>query len=527
MPRYFRKVENHPDLRLIKRWKSLGWSNRRIANALKRKYPNRPDLQIDQSTISLYFREYPVEIIRSSEYATTEGDIASRIMTLVGERVRLPREIRTFTDAELKAFRRGVKGMQKFCEELIRWKGKPVILQDYQIEMVKLLLKHKRTVFVTGRQVGKDFIIALFCVWECITQPNWKIVIASAAQRQTRLIMDRILTFINSSPEIQECVLNVTQEEISFTNNSVIYGVPATGFIRGYSEINRIFANEVRDIPDESFDALYPMLSITGGFMGLLSTPFGTRGHLWESWNNPMFRRMRVPTHMNQYVDREFLEYERKHRSYDYYRVEYLGEFLDIQNTFFNPEVIDRISKDYEYEIIAPSPDRVYSLGIDWARLRDTSVMIVSGCDASGLIKVEYIKSFLNVPLHEQVAFIQYLDSKYNFRYVIPEYMGLGIGPTDELAASMGFRVQRFRMTAEKRLQVYDHAKSLAEKGHVVLPLGCDLLRTELKMFQFKTTPRGTITLGTEISNDYADAFVLSVWPFHRAPSVYGTVVRL
>ncbi|NIM45281.1 MAG: hypothetical protein GTN80_11340 [Nitrososphaeria archaeon] len=44
--------------------------------------------------------------------------------------------------------------------------------------------------------------------------------------------------------------------ELRFTNNSVIYALPATGLIIGFSEVDRIIANEVRDIPDDAFPTL-------------------------------------------------------------------------------------------------------------------------------------------------------------------------------------------------------------------------------------------------------------------------------
>lgn len=448
-------------------------------------------------------RKRKSEKVKTEDESDPMEDIATRIRVLRGEAPRPDKPRRSFTDGQLKRF---IESVDIFAMEVLS-----VELQDYQLEMCEKMTSHNRCCFVFGRQTGKDFTGALFALWMCITKPGSKVLLVSAAQRQSDLLMERIFSFISQSPELFDSVSSHSMTELRFTNDSVIYALPASGRIRGFSEVDLIIANEVRDIPDLDFDSLYPMLAVNNGSMVLMSTPRGTRGHLWECFNSPSFEKMQLPTRVNRYVSQEYLETQRRSMSAASFAVEHEAQFMDAANAYFNPDVLQKCVKDYDL-VMVPDAEKDYFLGVDWGRIRDSSVLTVISKDEDAKLKVEYIRGFTDTPFKDQLAFIGYLHSRFKFRKIVSEYAGLGMGPTETLISEK-YPVIKFKPTVSEKLRAYDWLKLKMESGELTLP-NHSMLMTELKLFQFAVTPSGNIKLhhvGSG-SDDYATSLCLAVW---------------
>lgn len=524
VPRY-NKILTHPYKDKIDFWLFVeNRSSRWIELELKRLFVGNKALQCGHVQLTGYSKAYRELYIsqRKARGASDiiQGDMATRIADILGIKVKPEAEPHIYTDEELIQFRDGISGLKLFCDKVVKWKSLPVDLQMYQVEMANVLLGNNRVAFVTGRQIGKDFMIALFCLWDCICNPNRRIVIASAAERQNTQINERFLTFIASSYELVESIQQNTTELIRFKNGSVVYFLPATGLIRGYTEIDRIFANEARDIPDSCFDALYPMLAITGGQMVLTSTPLGTRGHLWEVFNNPLYSVRQYPTRINKWVDKEWLEQERKSHTSEMFRVEYEAQFSELINAFFDAKLVDRASMDDYDFVLEKQGGKRYSMGIDWARLRDTSVITIVSRNVDNEFKIEYIKPFSHELFSTQIGFIEYLDEKFEPFAIIPEYAGLGIAPSDDLKKSLGSKVNFFTPKISTRLKAYEIVKRELERKNLIWPHSWNILTTQLKMFQFEVTGDGRIKVSKSkagtASDDYADSLAFAMWPFAK-----------
>src|SRR5207249_5068795 len=134
-------------------------------------------------------------------------------------------------------------------------------------------------VCVLGRQSGKDWGVGLFLVWESVAWPNKRSVVVSEAQRQSDwLCKESVMVHIAASQEVYDCVAKPGMECLSFLNASEIYFLPATGAIRGYSEVTRVIVNEALNVPDETLNDVEPMLARLNGSLALFSTPGGRIG---------------------------------------------------------------------------------------------------------------------------------------------------------------------------------------------------------------------------------------------------------
>ncbi|MEE9174322.1 MAG: terminase family protein [Thermoplasmata archaeon] len=482
-------------------------------------------------------------------------DMASRLRILQGKEVRPPTGRRLFSDEELLRFagrglrdgdpqslRRRVeayvldplpplepigskggsspsntsnawprlRGLDLFCREVVGLE-----LMDHQLAMALCCLASKRAVCLAGRQCGKDVTQAALALWEGVVQPNARIVVVSGAQRQSDALTEKALGFVARNEKLFDSVLRSSRETLELTNGSFIKALPATGLIRGETA-TRVLVNEARDIlnEEETYAAVEPMLLTTNGFLGIFSTPLGKSGRLWEAFNNPLYLKTRIHSRVSKYATAQHLESQKLEMSAARYANEYEAEFLDVQNSFFSPESIQRSAREYDLTM-QPEPGIEYGLGIDWARSRDTSVMMVVGRDDEDQLHVRYLKAFLNVPMPDQVAFVRHLHNVFRFDRIVSEYAGLGIGPSDQLQRDLGRTVDAFKPTTERKALGYDNLKSRLERGSITIPMHPKML-AELRTLEFRVTAGGHMTIHHPGggSDDYADALMLACWPF-------------
>ncbi len=364
---------------------------------------------------------------RRPRKAEAPQDIASRLAILLGEKPRFEAARREFTDEELLRYATGegtppedldalrarfwrwvevhnrilpdaavlkrLAGFEAYSREVVALE-----LMDHQLAMAYITLAGKRALCLAGRQSGKDVTQAALALWEALTAPNSRIVMVSGAQRQSDALMEKVLGFVARSRETFDSILKSSREDLRFRNGSFVKALPATGLIRGETA-TRILMNEGRDVlnEEETYSALEPMLLTTGGSLALYTTPLGKSGRVWEAYNSPLYLKLQVPSTASKYATPEHLERQKLEMSAARYANEYEAEFLDVQTSFFSPESIARCVEEYDLRE-APEEGKRYSLGIDWARTRDTSAMVVVSADEDDLLRVEWMRGFFNVP---------------------------------------------------------------------------------------------------------------------------------
>lgn len=445
-----------------------------------------------------------------------QEDLSTRIRILKGEEIRTTKATCYFTDEQIKPWLEGAEGCNRFCQEVLNVK-----LQDYQLDIIDKMLNHKRFVGVLGRQAGKDWLISCFVIWRCITCSNQKILLVSAGQRQSDLLYNRILGFIGYSSELFDSVDKSNMEKCRLKNNSEIWSLPATGFIRGFTEVTHIFLNEAHEIPDYTFSAVEPMLAITDGYLYLFSTPRGCVGRLWDVFNNPFFAKVQLPSTKNKYIPKEWFKRQKETMDALEYDMEINAQFQQSVDTFFKLDTINDVS--YEYSLRAePEADKDYYCGIDWGRTHDYSVITILSkmkgeyqAEEQAQYKIENIIEMSKVPFPEQVRRIIDLHSKFNFIKIIPEWAGLGIPPCDELKEKLGSDIiQVFIPTIDAKAEAYSKLRKIMENKQITIPKSHTALQFELRTFQYQLLPSGKMKLFhlAKSSDDRIDSLCFSVF---------------
>jgi hypothetical protein len=432
-------------------------------------------------------------------------DLSTRIRILKGEELRVAPPKDTFSEEQLKSWLSGSQGCVKFCQEVLG-----VELQAYQIEMIQQMLDHKRFVAVCGRQVGKDFTASCFVLWQSVCNSNSKILLVSASQRASDLLYNRILNFIANSTELFDSVSKSNSETCTFKNNSEIWSLPATGQIRGQTEVTHILVNEAFEVPDETFSAIEPMLAIRNGSLYLFSTPRGCQGKLWEAFNSPFYGKMHLPSTANKYLSAEFIETARQTMPASEFDMEINAYFNQNVDNFFNSTLIDSVSYDYSLHDIPEEKD--YFCGIDWGREHDSSVISIVSVD-EGNIRVENVIELVKKPFSEQVALISKLHSTYNFKKIVSEYAGLSI-PACEQLKEKGLPVTFFKPTIDSKELAFNFLKKKMEDKQLMIPKSQTKLQYELRMFQYEVTSGGKTKLFhlSKGCDDFCDSLNYAIW---------------
>jgi hypothetical protein len=160
---------------------------------------------------------------------------------------------------------------------------------------------------------------------------------------------------------------------------------------------HRILVDEAGYVPDAVLEeVLMPMLSDVGGELVLASSPAGRRSAYYRCFargqsEEPVFDRHHIlyqsfqcPSTQNTHLDKAWLKSLRDDLGESRYAQEILAQFVDDFGAVFAADEIEAcLSEDPSVSLVnadlvsEPVPDHWYSVGVDWGRKRDFTVVAV------------------------------------------------------------------------------------------------------------------------------------------------------
>ncbi|MCS7127621.1 MAG: phage terminase large subunit, partial [Thaumarchaeota archaeon] len=202
----------------------------------------------------------------------------------------------------------------------------------------------KRIIICAGRQVGKSTIIAIKALHFALSNPRTTTLIVSATLRQSMLMFDKIVDFIESSPLVKKSVTYRSRTRVRFSNGSWIIALPCGrngATLRGYTAHLVIF-DEAAFMPEEVItNVVLPMLATTGGGCWMLSSPSTTNHVFYKLWATAEgWSKYHFPSSINPLITKEFLAEQRELIGEQQYRIEYEAEFVDEGSAYFPMELL-------------------------------------------------------------------------------------------------------------------------------------------------------------------------------------------
>jgi hypothetical protein len=197
-----------------------------------------------------------------------------------------------------------------------------------------------RLQMLCSRQAGKSTTVAALAAHEAIYTAESLTLITAPSQRQAKETLAKFWAFYRG---LGHPVPVDAKSELRarFENGSRVIALPGTEkTIRGYSGVDLLVLDEAARVEDELYEAVRPMLAVSGGRLAALTTPAGKRGWFYEAWTDQDWQRVKITAHDCSRISEAFLEQERRELGTWMFRQEYLCEFVDPVSQMFRTEDI-------------------------------------------------------------------------------------------------------------------------------------------------------------------------------------------
>ena len=198
------------------------------------------------------------------------------------------------------------------------------------------------------RQWGKSTITAIMALHRALFREGSLTIAVSPSGRQTGEFVRKAKAYARG---LGIKARGDGDNEISmlFPNGSRIVGLPGSeATVRGFSAVSLMVVDEAARVSDELYKAIRPFLAVGGGDLWLMSTPYGKRGFFYEEWSKDgRWTRFKVPATECSRIPQDFLEEEKAAMGEQWFRQEYLCDFVDTNASLFDRDLIERaFSKD-------------------------------------------------------------------------------------------------------------------------------------------------------------------------------------
>lgn len=202
----------------------------------------------------------------------------------------------------------------------------------------------QQTIMLVTRQGGKSTVSSIRALHKALYAPGSLVLLLAPSYRQSKELFRKVKDAYNALPD-QSSLTSESSLEMEFEHGSRIVALPGKEeTIRGFSGVALLIVDEAARVPDALYQAVRPMLAVSGGQIILLSTPFGRRGFYHDVWQNggPQWHRTKITAYECPRIPREWLEAERKAIGDWWFKQEYLCEFVEGVDQVFSYEDIQR-----------------------------------------------------------------------------------------------------------------------------------------------------------------------------------------
>ncbi|MFA7030584.1 MAG: terminase family protein, partial [Candidatus Cloacimonadaceae bacterium] len=352
--------------------------------------------------------------------------------------------------------------------------------------------------FVPLEGFGKSYVFSVLAAWAACCNSNYRVLCISRSQRQSSEMFHTIQNMILNSP-IANCVTRSTQTMLEFNNSSRIETLPGASYnsIRGVTA-NLVLIDEASFCLDSLFDVIRPVILTTKGRLILISTPNFSSGEFYRScqpeseYTKFHFTHADVRFENGDFlVDPEDLAAEAKRFGgvdSPGYRREFLAEFSQAENAFFDLESVNDALKEYK-QIAYGLEDRKYAIGADLAQKQDFTVFaVLDYTDRNNLQIVKTVR--FNGKSTDQIMNELYkLTRAFKANNILIDDAGIGRSMIEHLKKEFpSIRWQAFNFNTKSKIELMNDL-NVALCNHMLVIPDDDVIRDELVSFYYEENP--------------------------------------
>ena len=200
---------------------------------------------------------------------------------------------------------------------------------------------HRRVLVNCCRQWGKSTTAAVRALHHALHNPNSETILIAPGLRQSAELLRKIT---NLSPEPITKSDGTNRHSLQFPNGARILALPANrDKIRGFSKVSLLIIDEAAWVPSSLYFAVRPFLAAApNASLLVMSTPNGDGGFFHQSWvSNQPWHRITVKATDCPRISPEFLAEEQATLSDQFFRQEYMCEFLSHNRAVFTRELLE------------------------------------------------------------------------------------------------------------------------------------------------------------------------------------------
>jgi hypothetical protein len=201
-----------------------------------------------------------------------------------------------------------------------------------------------------SRQWGKSTVVAAKALHRAWTRPESLVVVAGPSARQSGEFLEKAERFARALG-VRPKGDGHNEMSLALPNGSRMVALPGNdATVRGFSAVSLLLIDEAAQVSDELYDAVRPMLAVSGGGLWLMSTPYGKRGFFWEEWTRggPGWERVEAKATECPRIPKWFLDEQRGSMGEKEFAREYLCAFEDAGRGVFDADVVQRaVTKDF------------------------------------------------------------------------------------------------------------------------------------------------------------------------------------
>ncbi len=390
------------------------------------------------------------------------------------------------------------------------WPYETELLRDNQLR-VRVVRK--------SRQIGITTTIAHEAVWKAFTSKR-VILIVSPSQRQSWIVMSKIQAIVNSNPRLAALVSVKNRNQMQLKNGSVIAATPNNpDRIRGYTA-NDIYLDEAAHFLNDEpvMRAIKPMLIATQGTFTIVSTPFGKRGLFWDQYRiatDEQATRDDVraydlyPSTISPLISRERMEQEHLNLTDPEFQQEYLGEFIEQVDTYLPLDLITPcVDPTLVLQDVGES-DKEYVIGIDFAKQRDETVVILAEFEEDGCIVVRHISAWSGMEYGKQVGRIGQLAETFKIISGAADQTGVGEAVMEDLNHVIR-QVEGVIFTAASKIDLASSLRSFLEHQRITLPNDRRLIM-QLNALRYQVSKTGNLLFESPEKDRIHDDYLWSL----------------
>lgn len=407
------------------------------------------------------------------------------------------------------------------------------ILQPWQRRYWQAFQTNKRMISLCSRQIGKSFVSAFCCVYDCVVN-NAKWTLVSTGQRAADELLAKCLTItkyfegmLRGTPLHFTYTHNATT--IKFSNGASVVSLPNNpAGLRGFS--SSLLLDEFAFISngEEVWKACIPFLTSPKGHekkLQIISTPAGQSGKFYELWTHSEDYYKTKVTLLDAVEEGLRVDVEEIKKTVmddTIFAQEYLCEFLDSESALFPYEVLRASTYD---PLQAPVRGQRVYVGIDIGRTHDkTSIALL--LDVNGVLYVTRVESLTNKEFAYQEDYIGNLIKELNPVKVCIDATGIGAQLAENLHRRFG-QVREIKFSNETKNEMFSLTRAKMGNQTLFIPNDNALIE-DLHKIRRIVGPSGNLSFSASRDDkghaDDATAIALAVYATKKSAPVFMPV---